>query len=450
MPLSGTRLEINALEKSLQATAARTVELAQSLGATQSEVGVSADEGLSVTVRMGEIESVERHANRGIGITVYCDGSKGTASTSEFADAAIESTVRKALSIASYTESDSHAGLADPERIGQADVALDLYHPWDIDVETARTMALEAEDAARSADRRIQNSEGANVSTDAGYRAYANSQGFVGGHATSSHALSCSVIAAENDELERDYWVTSARTSTELEAAAAVGLRSAQRATARLGAQQIQTCRVPVVYPAELARGLLGHCISAISGTSLYRRASFLLDSIGTQVFPDFVTIEELPHLPRAFGSAAFDGDGVRTQSRTLVDAGQLTGYVLSAYSARRLGLETTGNAGGVHNLTVQPNAGDLAEIIAGLDRGFVVGELLGQGVNIVTGDYSRGAAGFWVEKGEIVYPVNEVTIAGNLAEIYPSIELIGSDMDARGVIRTGSVLVGEMTVAGG
>jgi PmbA protein len=399
---------------------------------------------------MGDIESVERHANRGIGITVFCAGSKGSASTTEFSDAAIEAAVRKAISIASYTEADEHAGLADAALMGSADVELDLYHPWAIEVDAARELALEAEDAARSSDARIANSEGATVSTDCGYRAYANSHGFVGGQASSSHALSCSVIASSDDQLERDYWVTTARTSSALESAQAVGLRAAGRATARLGSRQIKTARVPVVYPAELARGLLGHCIAGIRGTSLYRRASFLLDSIGKQIFPEWVTIEELPHLPRAFGSATFDGDGVQTQARTLVDAGRLTGYVLSAYSARRLGMHTTGNAGGVHNLVVHPTGGDLAEIIGGLDRAFVVGELLGQGVNIVTGDYSRGAAGFWVENGEIVHPVNEVTIAGNLGEIFSAIELIGSDVDTRGVIRTGSILVGEMTVAGG
>lgn len=442
-------MDKNALESSLKEVAVRTVELAQKLGATQTEVGTSADEGLGVTVRMGDIESVERHANRGIGITVYCDGSKGSASTTEFSDASIDATVRKALSIASYTESDKDAGLADSELMGSAEAELDLYHEWNLEVDAATELALEAEDAARGADARISNSEGATVSTDCGYRAYANSHGFVGGHATSSHALSCSVIAGGEDELERDYWVSSARAPDDLMAAADVGKKAAERATARLGSQQVATCKVPVIYPAELARGLLGHCVSAVSGRSLYRRASFLLDSIGRQLFPEFVSIEEQPHLPRAFGSALFDGDGVQTRSRQLIEAGRLTGYVLSAYSARRLGMATTGNAGGIHNLIVEPNAGDLSSMIRDIKQGFVVGELLGQGVNIVTGDYSRGAAGFWVEDGEITGPVSEVTIAGSLADIYSSIELIGSDVDTRGVIRTGSVLVGAMTVAG-
>ena len=443
-------MDIESLETTMNETAVRTVELARSLGATQSEVGVTGDEGLSVTVRMGEIESVERHANRGIGITVYCNGSKGSASTTSFSDDSIEATVRKALSIASYTEADEHAGLADAQLMGAAMAELDLFHPWDISVDGAGNIARETEDAARSSDSRISNSEGASVSTDCGYRAYANSHGFVGGHATSSHALSCSVIASSGDELERDYWVTSSRVSDALESAHHVGTKAANRAVARLNSQQIKTCKVPVIFPAELARGLLGHCVAAVRGSSLYRRASFLLDSAGQQIFPAFMSIEEQPHLPRAVASALFDSDGVRTRSRTLIDAGVLTGYVLSAYSARRLGLETTGNAGGVHNLVVRPNSGGLEEMISGLDEGFVVGELLGQGVNIVTGDYSRGAAGFRVENGEIIHAVNEVTIAGNLSEIYGAIELVGSDVDSRGTIQTGSVLVGEMTIAGG
>lgn len=442
-------MDIDSIETSLTETAARAVELAQSLGATQSEAGASADEGLSVTVRMGELESVERQINRGIGITVYRQGRKGTASTTEINERAIEATVAKALSIAEHTAVDEHSGLAPEELMGAAEADLDLYHPWDIDVDTARALALEAETVARDEDSRIENSEGATVSTESGFRAYANSHGFVGGHATSSHAVSCSVIASQNGQLERDYWVTSARCAEELEAGSAVGRRAAQRALARLGSRQIKTCRVPVVYPAELARGLFGHFIAAISGSSLYRRASFLLDSVGRQIFPAFVTIEEQPHIRRGFGSAAFDGDGVETRPRTLVDAGKLTGYVLSAYSARRLGMQTTGNAGGVHNLVVSANGEDFAGIIANLERGFVVGELLGQGVNVVTGDYSRGAAGFWVENGAIEHAVSEVTIADNLSDIFSKIEVVGPDVDTRGVVRTGAVLVGEMTVAG-
>jgi len=443
-------LDIESLEASLQAAAARAVELAQSCGATQSEAGASGDEGLSVTARMGELESVERELNRGIGITVYRNGSKGTASTTELSDDAIEATVGKALSIAEHTAADEHAGLAPAELMGRAGADLDLFHPWDIDVAGATELALQTEQSARDVDRRIENSEGATISTECGYRAYANSHGFVGGHATSSHAISCSVIARGEGGLERDYWWSSARCADDLSAGREVGRRAAERAVARLGSRQIDTCRVPVVYPPELARGLLAHFVAAIRGASLYRRASFLLDSAGTQIFPEYVSIEEQPHLPRAFGSAVFDGDGVETRARLLIDSGTLTGYVLSAYSARRLGLQTTGNAGGVHNLCVAPTGGALEEIIAGLDRAFVVGELLGQGANIVTGDYSRGAAGFWVERGAIAYPVSEVTIAGHLSDMFSRIDVVGSDVDPRGVIRTGTIVVAEMTVAGG
>lgn len=442
-------MDVDSLKRTLSDCAARAIELAQSLGASQSEVGVSTDEGLSVTVRMGEIESVERQKNRGLGITVYKDGSKGSASTTDFSPASIEDAVRKALSIASYTARDEFAGLADAALMATATPDLDLHHHWDIDVERAELLARRAEDAARGFDARIANSEGASVSTEEAYRVYANSHGFLGGYPTSSHAISCSVVAANGDELERDYWVSSSRVAAGLLEPEALGQTAARRAVSRLGARQLTTRRVPVLYPPELARGLFGHMIAAIRGTSQYRRASFLLGAAGQSVFPAFVEIDELPHIPQAFGSSAFDSDGVATKPRKLVAAGVLQGYVLSAYSARRLGLQTTGNAGGVHNLVVRANAGTYAEILSGLDRAFVVGELLGQGVNTVTGDYSRGAAGFWVERGEIVHAVNEVTIAGNLHDILNGIAAIGSDVDVRGVVRCGSVLVSEMTVAG-
>lgn len=437
------------LSSSLRTRAARAVEIAQSLGATQSEVGVSVDEGLSVTVRMGKLESVERHGNRGLAVTVYRDGSKGSASTTDFADAGIDRVVRKALSIASFTAADTYAGLADPALMATNVTDLDLFHPWRIDVSAAEELALRAESAARASDPRIANSEGAVVSTEDAYRVYANSHGFVGGYPSSAQSISCSVVAKNGGGLERDYWVTSARSSAELDTPELVGEVAAQRALRRLGSRQLSTRQAPVLYPPELARGLFGHLVAAIRGTSQYRRASFLLDARGEWLFPAFVNVDEQPHIPRAFGSAAFDSDGVATSARRLIDAGRLTGYVLSAYSARRLGLPTTANAGGIHNLTVQPTAGSRAEILAGVDRVFVVAELLGQGVNTVTGDYSRGAAGFWVERGEIVHAVSEVTIAGNLRDMFRRIAAIGADVDTRGVIRCGSVLIEEMTIAG-
>lgn len=444
-------MDLRSNSEILHASAERAIDLAQTLGAQACEVGASVDEGLSVAVRLGELESVERQNNRGLGITVYRDGSKGSASTTDFSAESIERVVAKAISIASYTAPDEFAGLA-PQTLMAAEPypELDLYHPWDIDVAGAQQIACTAEDVARGTDKRITNSEGSNVATEVAYRVYANSHGFIGGYGTSSHSISCSVLSSEDDSLERDYWVTSARSADDLDSPEHVGTAAAQRAVARLKSRQLTTRKVAVLYPPELARGLVGHLIAAISGTSQYRQSSFLLDAAGSQIFPDFVNIEEQPHIPRAVGSAAFDSDGVATQPRDLVSSGVLTGYVLSAYSARRLGLQTTANAGGIHNLIVTPTAGDHESIRASRDKVFVVSELLGQGVNTVTGDYSRGAAGFWVERGEVVHPVSEVTIAGNLSEIFKNISAIGADVDHRGVIRCGSVLVDDMTIAGG
>lgn len=429
--------------------ATRAVALAQRLGADQSEVGVSVDEGLNVTVRMGELESVERQKNRGLGITVFRNKCKGSASTTDFSEAGIDAAVQKAMSIARFTTGDEFAGLADAELMATELPDLDLNHPWPIDVQGATEIALRAENAARSSDERIENSEGASVASGSGARCYANSHGFAGGYPSSSHSLSCSVVAGSKGALERDYWVTSARSADELESPEDVGAHAARRALRRLGSRQLSTRELPVLYPPELARGLFGHLVAAISGTSQYRRGSFLLDAVGRQIFSSLVNVDEDPHIPRAMGSAAFDGDGVATCPRKLIEAGVLQGYVLSAYSARRLSLPTTANAGGIHNLVVAPTAGSAEEILADLDEVFVVGELLGHGANTVTGDYSRGAAGFLVKRGEIIHPVSEVTIAGNLGELFRRVVAIGSDIDKRGVVRCGSVLIDRMTVAG-
>ena len=434
---------------SLAIVAKRAVELAKRLGADQAEAGVSYDEGLSVTVRMGELESVERQRDRGLAITVYRNAQKGSASTTDFDPAAVEEIVRKALSIGSFTTADEYAGLADAALMAVDPPDLDLFFPWELDVEKATELALRAENAARGVDARIANSEGATVSSGVGSRVYANSHGFVGGYPTSTHSMSCSVVAKSNGSLERDYWYTVNRRPEDLDSPESVGEVAARRALARLGARPISTRVVPVIFPAELAKGLFGHLIGAIRGTAQYRRASFLVGAAGKQVLPSFVDITEDPLIPRALASAPFDGEGVATKRRELVAAGVLQGYVLSSYSARRLGVPTTGNAGGVHNLLVRPTAGTLDELIKSCSEGFVVGELLGQGVNIVTGDYSRGAAGFWVERGEIVHPVNEVTIAGTLGELFENIRAIGSDVDGRGTIRCGSVLVDGLTLAG-
>jgi len=438
------------IRQALEGTAEEAVELARSLGADQAEAGVSYGDGLSVTVRMGELETVERQRDRGLSITVYVDGRKGSASTTQASPTAIEETARKALSIASFTAEDEFSGLADKELMATEFPDLDLYHSWELGVEAAEELAKRIEAAARSTDKRIKNSEGASVSSGGGVQVYANSHGFCGGYAATSHALSCSVVAESGNALERDYWVSSARDPEQLEAPETVGQKSALRSVRRLGATQISTRQVPVVYPAELARGLFGHLIAAIRGTSQYRGASFLLDACGERIFPDFMDIEEDPFILGATASASFDSEGVATRARKLIDQGVLQGYVLSSYSARRLGVQTTGNAGGVHNLVVQPTTESrLEELLTSYPSVFMVGELLGQGVNTVTGDYSRGAAGFWVENGEIVHAVNEVTIAGNLKELFQGIQAVGADIDRRGTVRCGSVVVEGLTVAG-
>jgi len=437
------------VEASLETVAAQAVELAKRLGADEAEAGVSYEEGLSVTVRMGEVESVERQRDRGLAITVYRDRKKGSASTTDFDASSVEEIVRKALSIGSFTTADEYAGLAEASLMAVDPPDLELYFPWDLDVESATALALRAEDAARALDPRIANSEGATVTSGAGRRAYANSHGFVGSYPSSSHSLSCSVVAKSASSLERDYWYTVSRRPEDLDSPESVGEESARRAVARLDARPVSTRVVPVIYPPEVARGLFGHLIAAIRGTAQYRRASFLAGAKGKQVLSSLVDITEDPLIPRALGSSPFDGEGVVTKRRELVQSGVLQGYVLSSYSARRLGLPTTGNAGGVHNLLVRPTAGPLEELIKGCEQGFVVGELLGQGVDIVSGDYSRGAAGFWVERGEIVHPVNEVTIAGNLRDLLQNIRAIGSDIETRGVVRCGSVLVDGLTLAG-
>jgi PmbA protein len=434
---------------SLASVAQRAVELARRLGADQAEAGVSFDEGLSVTVRMGELESVERQRDRGLAVTVYRDARKGSASTTDFAASSVEDTVRKALSIGSFTAADEYAGLADAALMAKDPPDLELYFPWDLDVDRATDIALRAENAARGLDARIANSEGATVSTGVGHRVYANSHGFVGGYPTSTYSTSCSVVARSNGSLERDYWYSVSRSPDELESPESVGAEAARRAIKRLDARQLSTRVVPVIFPAELAKGLFGHLIAAIRGTAQYRRASFLLGAAGQQVLPAFVDITEDPLIPRGLASAPFDGEGVATKRRELVTAGVLQGYVLSSYSARRLGLPTTGNAGGIHNLLVRPTSGPIEDIIKACNEAFVVGELLGQGVNIVTGDYSRGAAGFWVERGEIVHPVHEVTIAGTLKDLLANIRAVGSDIDRRGTVRCGSVLVEGLTLAG-
>ena len=422
---------------------------ARGRGVSQAEAAASHDVGLSATARLGDVENLEYTNDRGVGITVYIDSHKGSASTSDFSEAALREAVAKACSFAESTAADPHAGLADADLMAKDPPDLELAHEWALDADQAIELAIAIESAARDHDKRITNSDGATVGTASGARAYGNTHGFLGSYRRTSHSLSCVVIGKQGDDMERDYWYSTSRVPGELESAEAVGRKAARRTVARLGARKIATTKAPVLFAPELARGFIGHAIAAISGGALYRRASFLLDSAGEQVFPAFMRIEERPHIPAAMASAAWDAEGVATRDRDLVVDGVLQGYVLSSYSARRLGLQTTGNAGGTHNLVVPGNAGDRDEIIRSMSRGFLVTELIGQGVNTVTGDYSRGAVGFWVENGEIAYPVHEVTIAGNLRELYRKIGVVGSDQDLRGGIRCGSLLVEDMTIAG-
>jgi PmbA protein len=425
------------------------LEEARALGASQAEAAVSVDVGLSVSVRLGEVETVEYQRDRGMGVTVYFGTRKGSASTADLSAGALRETVGKACSIARFTSEDPCAGLADPHELATEAPDLELSHPWDVTPERACELALECEAAAMSVDPRITNSEGAGVSTHRGLRAYGNTHGFLKAYPGTVHSVSCAVLGTEGDAMERDYWYSTARDWRELEDVASVGRMSGERAVSRLGARKLGTTRAPVLFSPDVARGLIGHFIGAVRGGSQYRRASFLLDAAGQQVFPDWFSLSERPHIPRGLASAPFDHEGVATRDRELVAGGVLLGYVLGSYSARKLGLRTTGNAGGNYNLIVSGRGGDFEAMLRLMDRGLLVTELMGQGVNGVTGDYSRGATGFWVEGGRIAYPVHEVTVASNLKEMYRGIVEVGTDVDMRGGVRTGSILLGEMTIAG-
>ena len=428
---------------------------AAKLGATDAGAEASEGCGLSVSVRKGELENVERNRDKSLGVTVYIGKRRGNASTSDFSRPAIEQTVQAAYDIARFTAEDPVAGLPDAAEIATAQEQpdLDLFHPWAITSEQAATMALECEAAALSTDKRITNSEGAGVSAQQSHFFSAHTRGFRGGYASSRHSISAAPIAGKGDGMQRDAWYSSMRDATELADAAAIGRYAAERALSRLKSRKIATRECPVLFESPLAAGLLGAYVQATSGGALYRRSTFLLDSLGKQVFPEHVDVLENPHLKRGKGSAAFDEEGVRTKPRKVVEAGRVEGYFLSSYSARKLGMKTTGNAGGSHNLWLtsrHTQPGDnLDEMLRKLGRGLFVIELMGQGVNYVTGDYSRGASGFWVENGKIAYPVHEITIAGNLRDMFAGIEAIGADVYNYGAKSVGSVLVNKMKVAG-
>ena len=437
-----------------------TLAFARGLGASDAGVEVSEGAGLSVSVRKGEIENVERNRDKSMGVTVYLGRRRGNASTSDYSRAALEQTVRAAYDIARFTAEDPAAGLPDEADLAFGDAAtrdLDLFHPWLIDAAEAAAIARRCEGAAFATDKRITNSEGAGVSAQQSHFFAGNSRGFRGGYAGSRHSLSVAPIASlprrGGDDMQRDAWYTSMRAPSELAAPEAVGRYAAERALSRLKSRKVATCEVPVLFESSLASGLLGAYVQATSGGALYRKSSFLIDSLGQAVLPAHIDIAEDPHLPRAKGSAAFDDEGVVTRARDVVRGGVVQGYFLTSYSARKLGLRTTGHAGGSQNLRftsrLTQSGDDLDAMLAKLGRGLFVIELMGQGVNYVTGDYSRGAAGFWVEAGRIAYPVHEITIAGNLRQMLMGISAVGADAYTMGSKTIGSVLIERMKIAG-
>jgi len=424
------------------------LKVAKNLGASTAEAELSLSIGQNVSVRLSEVENIEYNRDKGMSVTVYFGQQKGHASTSDLTQQALKDTVAAACNIAKYTAKDEFCGLADADLMAKNILDLDLHHPWNISVDEAIVLAKECEAAALSVDARITNSEGASVSTGEGYFAYSNSHGFTGGYPSSRHGVSCSVIAESEDSMQRDYWYSTARASEDIQIAADIGRLAGERAVRRLNSRKISTCQVPVLFEAPLASGLISTLINAISGGSLYRKSSFLLDSLGKQVASPLLNIVENPHLKKGLASSPFDNEGVATQARQLVKEGVLQGYVLGSYSARKLGMKTTGNAGGNHNLIVQSGANDFSGMLKQMGTGLLVTELLGTGVNMVTGDYSRGAAGFWVENGVIIHPVEEITIASNMADMLKMIVGIGTDVVIQGSKQVGSILIERMTVA--
>lgn len=424
------------------------LKVAKAHGASAAEAELSLSIGQNVSVRLGETENIEYNRDKGMAVTVYFGQQKGHASTSDLSPQALKDTVLAACNIAKYTAKDEFCGLADANLMASNVPDLDLHHPWNISVDEAIAIAKECEAAALAVDKRITNSEGASVSTGEGYFAYSNSHGFTGGYSSSRHGLSCSVIAETGDSMQRDYWYSTARAAADLESAVQIGKTAGERTVRRLNSRKISTCQVPVLFEAPLASGLISSLISAISGGNLYRKSSFLLDSLGKKIASPLLNIAEEPHLKKGLASSPFDNEGVATSPRQLVKDGVLQGYVLGSYSARKLGMQTTGNAGGNHNLIVQSGALDFAGMLKQMGTGLLVTELLGSGMNMVTGDYSRGAAGFWVENGVIIHPVEEITIASNMADMLNKIVAIGNDVCVQGSKQVGSILIERMTVA--
>jgi PmbA protein len=433
----------------LRQLARDVLDYAAQRGAGAAETEVSEGVGQTVTVRRGEVETIEYNRDKGVGVTVYLGKQRGHASTTDFTPQAVRDTVDAALSIARFTAADDCAGLADEELLAREVPDLDLWHPRDLPVERAIELAQACEAAGFAVDKRLTNSEGATVSTQGSHFIYGNSLGFLDGFPSSRHGVWCALIAGKNDEMQRDDWFETSRDAADLPDTASVGRRAGERAVRRLGARKIATAQAPVLFEAPVAASLLGHFVSAVSGGNLYRKSSFLLDSSGTQVFAPAVNVSELPHLAKGLASSPFDEEGVATHPREVVRDGVLQGYFLGSYSARKLGLKTTGNAGGNHNLILRDTGSDFRGLLRTMGEGLLVTELLGHGINPVTGDYSRGAAGFWVERGEIAYPVQEITVAGNLKDIFRGIVAVGTDIVRRGSRQCGSILVERMTIAG-
>lgn len=433
----------------LQTLAESILHQALRHGATQAEVSIDGNKGFSVTARNGDVETVEHHNDKLIDISVYFGQRSGSASISDMRPEAVTAAVKAACHIAKFTDADPALGLAEKEELAFTYPTLNLAQHWSMTVEQAIDLACQCEKEALSYDKRIVSAEAVGVTTSEMLHLYANSQGFMGFYPHSSHEISCILIARQGEDMQRDYSYTTAVDPSLLESFQYVAHTAAKRTVQRLGAKRLSTRKAPVIFVAEEARGLLRHFAQAVQGGNLYRKSSFLIDHLGKQIFPAFVQLQEQPHLPLAAGSVPFDSEGVATRPNIFIENGVLTNYALGVYSARKLGMKSTGNAGGMHNLILKPGEKDLADLIKMMDRGLLVTETMGQGVNLVTGDYSRGAGGYWIEHGEIQYPVQEVTIAGRLQDMFLRFREAGKDVDVRGNIRTGSILIDEMTIAG-
>lgn len=441
--------EIHNEQRQLELAVEQALESAKRLGADAAEVSISKQTGLSVNTRNAELENIEFNKDGALGIAVYRDGRKGSASTSDLRPDAIARTVAAALDISRYTTADPHAGLADADQLAWVSPNLELCFPRAMEPAEGIELALQCERSALGRDERIKQSDGASFSANVGIRVYGNSHGFIKGYAGSRYGISCVLIGEQNGDMQREYGFTSARSFDDLWAPEKVADEAVSRTLGRLGARKIGTTQAPVLFHPDVAAGLFGHLVMGISGGNLYRKSSFLLDSCGKQIFPDWLTIHEQPHLDKGLASSPFDNEGVRTVERNVIENGVLQTYLLTSYSARKLGLPVTGHAGGIHNWTVSSSGQSRDELLKEMGTGLLVTEMMGQGVNIVTGDYSRGAAGFWVENGEIVYPVEEITIAGNLKTMFSGIQAIGTDVETRSSLHTGSILIDNMKIAG-